>query len=152
MCRYHSIVKGKLNCGIRRQLRPGRPYLPMKPRLISTLIAALLCAMPVALAPLPGIAQNLPTLGDTEREDLPPMMERKLGEQSMRDIRHDRDYLDDGPLLEYLNSFGSALVAVHPDARGEAEFSFFFFAVRDPVLNAFALPGGFIAVHSGLVL
>lgn len=36
--------------------------------------------------------------------------------------------------------------------RGEAGFDFFFFAVRDPVLNAFALPGGFIGVHSGLLL
>lgn len=97
-------------------------------------------------------AQTLPTLGDTERGSLSPLMERKLGEKIMRDIRHDPDYLDDGPLLEYLNHFGSNLVSVRPDVRGEAGYDFFFFAVRDPVLNAFALPGGFIAVHSGLLL
>ncbi|MBJ7313374.1 M48 family metalloprotease [Rugamonas sp. CCM 8940] len=95
---------------------------------------------------------NLPTLGDTERQDLSPLIERKLGEEIMRDIRRNLDYLDDGPILEYLNNFGNALVAARPGARGETNYDYFFFAVRDPQLNAFALPGGFIAVHSALLL
>ena len=100
----------------------------------------------------PAKIPNLPTLGDVEREDLSPLMERKLGEEIMRDIRRDHDFLDDGPILEYLNNFGNALVAARPGARGEASFDYYFFAVRDPQLNAFALPGGFIAVHSALLL
>ncbi|WP_151445483.1 beta-barrel assembly-enhancing protease [Lacisediminimonas profundi] len=101
-------------------------------------------------APLP--AQNLPSLGDTERGDLSPLMERRLGERIMTDLRRDRDYLDDQPLREYLNSLGASLLAARPDARGEAGYDFQFFAVRDPMLNAFALPGGFIGVHTGLML
>ena len=97
-------------------------------------------------------AQSLPTLGDTDREELSPLAERKLGDKIMQEIRRDPDYLDDAPILEYLNNFGATLVAARPEARGEAAFDYFFFAVRDPILNAFALPGGFIAVHSGLVL
>lgn len=97
-------------------------------------------------------APNLPNLGDTSREDLSPAMERKIGEEIMRGIRGDRDYLDDAPLLEYLNTFGNALVAARPSVRGETNYDYFFFAVRDPQLNAFALPGGFIAVHSALLL
>ncbi|WP_247869764.1 M48 family metalloprotease [Herbaspirillum sp. ST 5-3] len=104
------------------------------------------------MVPRSVLAQSLPSLGDTERGELSPLMERKLGEQIMRDIRRDRDYLDDAPLLEYLNNFGSGLVAARPEARGEAGYDFFFFAVRDPMLNAFALPGGFIGVHSALIL
>jgi predicted Zn-dependent protease len=100
----------------------------------------------------PAKIPNLPALGDTERQDLSPLMERKLGEEIMRDIRRDRDFLDDGPILEYLNQFGNSLVAARPGARGEASFDYYFFAVRDPQLNAFALPGGFIAVHSALLL
>ena len=100
----------------------------------------------------PAAAQNLPNLGDTERTELSPQVERKLGEQIMRDIRRDRDYLDDAPLTEYLNNFGNSLVAIRPEARGEAGYDYFFFAVRDPMLNAFALPGGFIGVHSALML
>ena len=102
----------------------------------------------------PGWSEGLilPTLGDTDREELSPLAERKLGDKIMQEIRRDPDYLDDAPILEYLNNFGTNLVTARPDARGEASFDYFFFAVRDPILNAFALPGGFIAVHSGLVL
>lgn len=95
---------------------------------------------------------NLPTLGDTERSLLSPQTERKLGERIMRDIRRDPDYLNDAPTLEYLNNFGNTLLAARPDVRGEANYDFFFFVVRDPMLNAFALPGGFVAMHSALVL
>ena len=55
---------------------------------------------PLAVPPAP----NLPNLGDTSREDLSPAMERKIGEEIMRGLRGDRDYLDDAPLLEYLLS------------------------------------------------
>ncbi|MEG1117650.1 MAG: M48 family metalloprotease, partial [Janthinobacterium sp.] len=103
---------------------------------------------PPAVPPAP----NLPNLGDTSREDLSPAMERKIGEEIMRGLRGDRDYLADAPLLEYLNTFGNALVAARPSVRGETNYDYFFFAVRDPQLNAFALPGGFIGVHSALVL
>jgi predicted Zn-dependent protease len=130
---------------------------PLTKRCLPHLLRALFAVALTAGAPA-GMAQSslnapvLPTLGDTEREDLSPIMERKLGEEIMRDIRRDRDYLDDDIILEYLNNFGTALVAARPGARGESGYDFFFFAVRDPMLNAFALPGGFIAVHSALLL
>ncbi len=126
--------------------------VPPRAHWCSWMAGVAIAMLPLAVAPALVAAQTLPTLGDTERESLSPLMERKIGEQIMRDIRRDPDYLDDGPLLEYLNNFGANLVSVRPDVRGEASYDFFFFAVRDPVLNAFALPGGFIAVHSGLLL
>jgi predicted Zn-dependent protease len=39
-------------------------------------------------------------------------------------------------------------VTAAPGSRGETNADFFFFVVRDPMINAFALPGGFIGVHS----
>jgi predicted Zn-dependent protease len=128
------------------------PFHSARRLLARALTAALLLSPTVPLAIAPVAAQNLPTLGDTAREGLPPLMERKLGEQIMRDIRSDPDYIDDGPVSEYLNNFGAHLVSLHPEVRGEAGFNFQFFMVRDPMLNAFALPGGFIGVNSGLVL
>ncbi|MCS0585040.1 M48 family metalloprotease [Massilia pinisoli] len=95
---------------------------------------------------------GLPTLGDSARADLSPVMERKLGEEIMNDIRRDPDYLDDDAIIEFLNNFGENLVTFAPGARGEMNADFFFFAVRDPMINAFALPGGFIGVHSQLLL
>lgn len=97
-------------------------------------------------------AQNLPTLGDTAREDLSPVQERKIGEQIMYSVRRDPAYLDDAPTIEYLNKLGNRLLEKHPDARGEANYDFQFFAVRDGTLNAFAFPGGFIGFHSALIL
>ncbi|MDB5749203.1 MAG: peptidase [Massilia sp.] len=97
-------------------------------------------------------SMRLPTLGDTAREDLSPVVERKLGEEIMREIRRDRDYLDDDAISEYLNNFGGALVDAVPGARGETNADFHFFPVRDGAINAFALPGGFIGIHTGLVL
>lgn len=129
------------------------------PRLRRLLAAACVCATAaLALAPPDGQAQvkpnntSLPLLGDSARGDLSPVLERKLGEEIMHDVRRDRDFLDDDVILEYLNNFGSGLVATYPGARGETGADFYFFAVRDPMLNAFALPGGFIAVHSALLL
>ena len=97
-------------------------------------------------------AARLPTLGDATREDLSPVVERKLGEAIMREIRRDRDYLDDDAIAEYLNNFGGALVDAAPGARGETNADFYFFPLRDGSINAFALPGGFIGIHSGLLL
>lgn len=98
------------------------------------------------------VTRQLPDLGVSGRDALSPLAERKLGEEIMRDVKRDKDYLDDAPTLEYLNNFGGSLLAARPDARGEASYDYFFFAVRDPMLNAFALPGGFIGVHSSLLI
>lgn len=95
---------------------------------------------------------NLPTLGDTARGELSPLMEYKIGVEIMRRIQMDPDYITDEVVTEYLNNIGHKLVNATPEVRGETGNDFFFFAVRDPALNAFALPGGFIGVHTGLLL
>jgi predicted Zn-dependent protease len=124
----------------------------MRGKPASALRSFFCCAVLALAGGLPALAQELPNLGDADRQELTPVMERKLGEEIMFDIRRNIDYLDDAPLLEYLNNFGAQLVAARPEARSDASYDFFFFAVRDTQLNAFALPGGFIAVHSALVL
>ena len=128
------------------------PWRPTVPKVVlRSIILAAVFAFHVAAPPL-ALSQSLPSLGDTEREELSPLMERKLGERIMQEIRRNRDYLDDAPVQEYLSSVGNSLLSVRPEARGETQYDFFFFAVRDPMLNAFALPGGFIGVHSALIL
>lgn len=93
-------------------------------------------------------AQDLPDLGDASQATLSPGDELRFGESIMRQIRSSRGYLDDPEVADYLNQVGFSLVANSPDPGGHFEF----FAVRDKSVNAFALPGGFIGVHSGLVL
>ena len=117
--------------------------------LLAALVSGLLAAAPAGQAQQ---APNLPTLGDASSEDLSPIMEKRLGEEIMQSLRFERDYLDDPPLIEYLNTFGNNLVNARPGARGEANLDYYFFAIRDPMLNAFAMPGGYIGVHSALLL
>ena len=119
-------------------------------RLLTAVVLAL--ASPALVMPLSLHAQSLPNLGDADGEELSPLMERKLGEQIMQSIRRDRDYINDPTTLDYLNNFGAILLAANPEARIDTGYDFLFFGVRDPSLNAFALPGGFIGMHSGLVI
>ncbi|GLT20671.1 hypothetical protein GCM10007933_01220 [Zoogloea oryzae] len=109
------------------------------------LIAALLC---VVMIPQ-GIAHDLPDLGDSASSELSPLAEQRLGAQIMRDIRwKDAAYLRDSEVEDYLNWLGDRLVAAGPGAG----LPFQFFGVNDPTLNAFAMPGGNIGVHTGLIL
>jgi predicted Zn-dependent protease len=74
--------------------------------------------------------------------------ERKFGESIMRQIRLSGAYLSDPEVNGYLNELGNRLVTAIPGAP----FDFEFFAVGDPSINAFALPGGFVGVNTGLIL
>lgn len=131
--------------------RPVRS-LPLSRLLRLFAAGAIMFTSPLWLTPVDLHAQALPNLGGSEGEELSPLMERKLGEQVMNNIRRDPDYVEDPVTLDFLNQFGGSLLSATPDARGDAGYDYFFFAVRDPQLNAFALPGGFIGVNSGLVL
>ena len=106
----------------------------------------MLAALAAAVLPR-ALAQNtLPDLGSGD-VTMSPQTERRLGESIMRDIRRDPSYIDDPEVFEYINGLGSRLVQEAPGARQDFEFC----ALRDPSVNAFALPGGFICVNSGLI-
>jgi len=118
-------------------------------------LAATLCAGAQLFAPV--YAQNqLPALGDPASEDFSLATERKLGEEIMREIRADPDYLDDPVLLEYLQSLWQPLVA-QARVRGnissdiDQRLAWEPFLVRDKEVNAFALPGGYVGVNLGLM-
>ncbi len=111
-------------------------------RILAALLALLLTALPRALG------QTLPDLGEGSGGTLPPQIERKVGESILREIRlRESGYLDDPEIADYLNQLGGRLVAAVPGARQDFEF----FAMRDTTINAFALPGGFVGVHTGLL-
>jgi predicted Zn-dependent protease len=94
------------------------------------------------------MAQTLPDLGDSASADLPPQLERRIGESIVRQIRQrEPSYVDDAEVVDYLSVLGARLIAVAPGTR----YDFEFFGIRDASINAFALPGGFIGVHTGLV-
>lgn len=99
------------------------------------------------LVAFPTHAFELPDLGEVSRVALSEANEDRIGREIMRQIRVSSNYLEDAVLAEYLNSIGERLAAASPDPGRRFEF----FPVRDSSINAFALPGGYIGVHTGLI-
>lgn len=120
------------------------------------LISAL-CMLPAPWTITAAAAQSqLPALGESASGDFSPSAERALGDDIMRQIRRDPDYLDDPVLLEdvstiwrRLNNAGRQLGEITPEM--DAAFSWEPFLVRDRTVNAFALPGGYIGINLGLI-
>lgn len=102
----------------------------------------LLCFSPYALS------DGLPNLGDISQAVLTPVQERQIGQQSMMQIRAGKQFLDDAEINDYLNQLGLRLV----ENSTEPSLGFEFFTLNDYSVNAFAMPGGFIGVNSGLLL
>lgn len=102
----------------------------------------------LALAIQPVLAADLPDLGEVSRQYFSDQEEQALGRTIMRDVYADPRYLDDPEIETYLNQLGYKLVSV--STRNQREFNFF--VVDDPSINAFAMPGGNIGVHTGLLL
>ncbi len=94
------------------------------------------------------LAQNLPDLGESAQSALSAAEEREIGESIMRDIRADPDYIDDPEISGYIQALGQRLTGAAPVSRRHYEF----FVIRNAQVNAFALPGGYIGIHSGLIL
>jgi predicted Zn-dependent protease len=115
-----------------------------------------LLALAIGIAPPAWPQVRLPSLGESASDEVTVAAEKRLGEQIMRDIRRDPDYLDDPVLLEYLQSIWQPLVVaarqrgdIAPDI--DAAFAWEAFLVRDRNVNAFALPGGYVGVHLALI-
>jgi len=106
------------------------------------LLALILLFVPAALA------EGLPELGEVSQVGFSSSQERQLGESIMREIRADPSYYDDAEAADYINNLGSRLVTRGSDTRQEFEF----FLIQDNQINAFALPGGFVGVNTGLLL
>ena len=125
-------------------------------RPLAGLVAAVI-AVSSLCTPVAAQAQvRLPALGESVSGDFSVGDEKRLGEQIMREIRRDPDYLDDPQLLEYLQTIWQPLVQA-ARTRGEitpeteSQFAWESFLVRDRSVNAFALPGGYVGVHLGLI-
>ena len=90
---------------------------------------------------------NLPDMGSPADAVLSTNDESRLGRMIMRDIRRSGQVVEDPLVTEYVNDIGSRIAAQTND--GDHEFTFF--VVNDERINAFALPGGYIGLHTGLL-
>jgi predicted Zn-dependent protease len=94
------------------------------------------------------IADGLPDLGDASQLAFTQQDELRIGAEIMRDVNSSDQVIQDIEVIDYLQNLGYRLAANGPDNRQR----FTFFVVQDNSINAFAMPGGIIGVHSGLIL
>jgi beta-barrel assembly-enhancing protease len=119
---------------------------------LRSIVGAMLATMLVGTAVETGVAgpeDKLPDFGSPADAALSRSREAQLGRSVMLQLRNAGVVAEDPQLTEYIGSLGSKLAS---RANDDGDYTFNFFVVNDDRINAFALPGGFIGVNSGLIL
>jgi len=114
--------------------------------LTPAVVVALTLLFPPTLSPAQRL--HLPDFGSSADLAMSSAQERRLGKEFMKSVHKALSVINDPILTDYLEGLGNRLVAA--STTGASRYSFFF--IEDPATNAFAGPGGYIGVFSGLVL
>ena len=117
------------------------------PRLLHKL-RILLAALALAALPAAEAQQGLPDFGSPADSVLTKSRERLLGDGVVFELRRAGAIIDDPLLNEYIRLLGSQLAREVNDG----DYAFQFFMIDDDSINAFAMPGGVIGVHTGLLV
>ena len=94
------------------------------------------------------MANNLPELGNYSSSKISESDEIFIGRQILFQVNQSDSIIRDIEISDYLDSLGKRLINASTDPAKKIEF----FIVSDPSINAFAMLGGVIGVHSGLFL
>ncbi|MDD2762181.1 MAG: M48 family metalloprotease [Methylomonas sp.] len=117
-------------------------------KLKSLSIAIAFCLLPTSPRAIEIEKIQLPDMGDSSGALISPAEEQQLGAAFFRNLHSQADINQDLEIQDYIQTIGRQLVA-HSDTPSTP---FHFFVVTDPNINAFAGPGGYIGVNSGLIL
>ena len=98
----------------------------------------------------PVLAQpsGLPSIGAVSSSELSPVWEQRLGDSIIAQGRRDPTFVHDAELNQYLNDMGHRLAQNVQGSTPRIEV----FGVRDSAFNAFAMPGGYIGINTGLIV
>jgi beta-barrel assembly-enhancing protease len=94
------------------------------------------------------VDQDLPDLGSPATAAVSLEDEYRAGLGWFSQIRQSGQILEDPEVSDYIQQIGHSLSS----RAEEGQHQFYYFVLKDPVVNAFAMPGGFIAIQSGLIL
>jgi predicted Zn-dependent protease len=102
----------------------------------------------IALAFAAGCVQDDGRTFNPIRQEVDPSDEREIGWGFDQQIQQHIEFIDDPVVLGAIAELGQSIVAqIQPQP-----FIYHFRIVVDPHLNAFAVPGGYIYLHSGTIL
>ncbi len=107
-------------------------------------------AMLLSAACCSAISANneLPDIGSSASQVFSLAQEQAMGDSYMRQLRAFAPLMNDAEVNDYIQHLGFRLVENNPRA---ADRQFSFFVVEANSINAFALPGGYIGIHTGLI-
>jgi len=94
------------------------------------------------------VQDQLPDMGTAAQQTLSIEDEYRIGRMVMRGLRESGRIVEDPETNEYIQSLGLRLSSL--TNQGNRDFNFFL--VNDRTINAFALPGGFVGINTGLLL
>src|SRR4030088_3325528 len=94
------------------------------------------------------VDQDLPDLGSPATAAVSLDEEYRAGLGWFAGIRQTGQIIEDPEISDYIQEIGHSLSS----RAEEGQHQFYYFVLKDPVINAFAMPGGFIAINSGLIL
>src|SRR5204862_27560 len=147
--------RGETRAARRGQRAIMRLLPPLIAAALTTLAAAAAAAAadePPASTPLtlsaPAAGSDLPDMGSPAAAVLSHTDEYRLGAMVARELRDQNALLEDPEVSEYMSWVGLRLAS--QSAEGGRGFQYF--VIKDPGINAFAVPGGFVFVNDGLVL
>jgi beta-barrel assembly-enhancing protease len=118
---------------------------------VSALLAALAVTASVGVGYASGVSgkdQDLPDLGSPANAMVSLDEEYHVGLAYVNEIRNTGLIISDPEISQYAQEIGHSLSSRAEDGQHQ----FYYFVIRDPVVNAFAVPGGFVAINSGLIL
>ena len=116
--------------------------MPILRNLILLMVLSAMTVRPVVAA-----EEDLPDIGSPADTVLSKENEMLIGRSIYKSLRDADRLITDPETQEYIQSVGQRIAA---NAK-TGDFRYTFFVVDDPAINAFALPGGYIGVHSGLL-
>ncbi len=116
-------------------------------RFWSLLLAGLLAMVLAGL----GIWWSLDAMSAAAARQVPVEWEEKLGSTAMAQYRLGAEFMEEKPAKVLLEPLTAPLVTALP-AASSRQYTLHFYVVNDPAINAFALPGGYVVINSGLIL
>tara|TARA_B100000787_G_scaffold168584_1_gene157625 strand:+ start:505 stop:1935 length:1431 start_codon:yes stop_codon:yes gene_type:complete len=93
-------------------------------------------------------ANELPDLGDYSETIIGAQEERVIGSQILQQVHQSKSVINDVEIEDYLYSLTNKLVRSSNYSGSKLTF----FIVNDRSINAFAMLGGVVGIHTGLIL
>ncbi|GGE74384.1 MAG TPA: M48 family metalloprotease [Paenalcaligenes hominis] len=111
---------------------------------------ALVMSLSISLGLPPAWSQpaGIPSMGSASGAELSPNLERTLGDAIMEQGRRDPHYVAEPVITQYLTQLGQKLAKHSPVPL---HYPIQVFGMRDASINAFALPGGYVGINTGLI-